>query len=154
LILRPCVIFRVAEPGTNEILWRSVFAEPRRTETPEGMKARLRLSASYVLLPSCGTPPSRLPLPSSCDGTARCGCCLPGDDKLSHPDGRGEILDCRGHPERENVDSAIGLAVVPQRAISSASASGTFITECRKPIRCDVSVRSRCSRSRITGSQP
>jgi len=33
-----------------------------------------------------------------------------------HPDGRGEILDRRGHPERENVDSAIGLAVVPQRA--------------------------------------
>jgi len=33
-----------------------------------------------------------------------------------HPDGRGEILDRRGHPERENIYSAIGLAVVPQRA--------------------------------------
>ena len=34
----------------------------------------------------------------------------------SLPDGRGEIVDRRGHPERENVDSAIGLAAVPQRA--------------------------------------
>jgi hypothetical protein len=33
----------VAEPETNEIFWGSVFAEPRRTETPEGMKARFRL---------------------------------------------------------------------------------------------------------------
>ena len=34
----------------------------------------------------------------------------------SHPDRRCEILDRCGHPERENVDSAIGLAVMAQRA--------------------------------------
>src|SRR5271163_460857 len=33
-----------------------------------------------ALLPSYGTPPSRLPLLSSCDGTVRCSCCLLGDD--------------------------------------------------------------------------
>ena len=37
-----------------------------------------------------------------------------------HPDRGGEILDRRGHPERENVDSAIGLAVVPERARNPA----------------------------------
>ncbi|MGC1906751.1 MAG: alpha/beta hydrolase, partial [Candidatus Acidiferrum sp.] len=32
-----------------------------------------------ALPPSFDTPPSRLLLPSSCDGTVRCSCCLPGD---------------------------------------------------------------------------
>jgi hypothetical protein len=34
-----------------------------------------------ALLPSCDTLLPTLLLPSSCDGTVRCSCCLPGDDR-------------------------------------------------------------------------
>src|SRR5882724_10744777 len=38
----------------------------------------------FLWLPSsCDTPKSRLPPPSSCDGTVRCSCCLPDDGKPS-----------------------------------------------------------------------
>ena len=37
---------------------------------------------SRLALPArCDTLPSTLPLPSNCDGTVRCSCCLPGDDR-------------------------------------------------------------------------
>ena len=41
-----------------------------------------------------------------------------------HSDGRGEILDRRGHPERESVDSTVGLTVVAQR--TGNPAGGVF----------------------------
>jgi hypothetical protein len=48
---------------------------PLRGEAGRDCTPRSNERWKPMLLPGCGTPPPRLPLPSSCDGTARCSRC-------------------------------------------------------------------------------